>query len=113
MFSREKRRRRIRMRIRKKVFGTSERPRLSVSRSLRNLYLQVIDDIVSTNEPEFKGRAPRGGGNIEGARIAGTMVAERARQLGLSEVVFDRGGHLYHGRVKAVAEAVREAGLKC
>jgi large subunit ribosomal protein L18 len=115
------RRRRIRFRIRKKVVGTPERPRLAVYRSLSHIYAQAIDDragrtvaAASSVEPAvkalFAGRA--NGGNIEGARIVGRVVAERLLAKGISQVVFDRGGFLYHGRVKALADAAREAGLK-
>lgn len=115
------RRRRIRFRIRKKVVGTAERPRLAVYRSLSHIYAQAIDDraghtIAAASSVEedvkrlFTGRAH--GGNIEGARIVGRVVAERLLAKGISRVVFDRGGFLYHGRVKALADAAREAGLK-
>ncbi len=109
------RRRRIHVRIRRKVKGTPERPRLAVFRSLKHIYAQIIDDragrtIVSASSNE-KG-ASASGGNLAGARAVGQLVAERAREKGITRVVFDRGGYLYHGRIKALADAAREAGLE-
>jgi large subunit ribosomal protein L18 len=108
-------RRGVHSRIRKKVKGTAERPRLAVFRSLNHIYAQVIDDnsgrtlaSASTVERSFTGKT---GGNIEAARAIGKIIAERAREAGISNVVYDRGGYLYHGRVKALIEATREAGL--
>ena len=108
-------RRGVHTRIRKKVSGTSERPRLAVFRSLNHIYAQVIDDVngktlaaASTTEKELKGTT---GGNIEAAEKVGKSIAERALAAGVSNVVFDRGGYLYHGRVKALLDATREAGL--
>ncbi len=108
-------RRGVHTRIRKKVSGTSERPRLAVFRSLNHIYAQVIDDVngktlaaASTTEKELKGTT---GGNIEAAQKVGRSIAERALAAGVSNVVFDRGGYLYHGRVKALLDATREAGL--
>jgi large subunit ribosomal protein L18 len=108
-------RRGVHTRIRKKVSGTAERPRLAVFRSLNHIYAQVIDDVngktlaaASTTEKELKGGT---GGNIEAAVKVGKTVAERALAAGVSTVVFDRGGYLYHGRVKALLDATREAGL--
>ena len=102
-------------RIRAKISGTAERPRLSVYRSEQNIYVQVIDDTVgrtlvsaSSVEKEFGEE----GGNVECAKRVGKLVAERAAAAGIEEVGFDRGGYLFHGRVKALAEAAREAGLK-
>ena len=102
-------------RVRAKISGTAERPRLNVYRSLSNIYAQVIDDttgvtLVAANslEKEFEGN----GGNIEGAKKVGLLVAERAKEKGISSVVFDRGGYLYHGRVKELAEGAREGGLQ-
>jgi len=116
--SRDEHRRRIHRRVRQTVTGTTERPRLSVYRSLAHLYAQVIDDstgktIVSagSNDKEMR-KQTKGGGNVAAAKLVGKTVAERARQKGISQVVFDRGGYRYHGRVKALAEAAREAGLK-
>lgn len=113
---REKRETRHR-RVRKKVVGTPERPRLCVYRSLKHMYAQIVDDTaqctlvsVSTVEPGLRGQIPSAG-NIKGAAMVGKLVAERALQIGLKRVVFDRGGYIYHGRVKALAEAAREGGL--
>ena len=111
-------RRRIRYRIRRKVHGTSERPRLAVFRSGKHIYAQAIDDAAgrtvaqaSTLDPEIRRDVP-GGGNIAAASAVGGAIAERLKSSGVQSVVFDRGGHLFHGRVKALAEAVRSAGLK-
>ena len=105
----------VHTRIRKKVSGTAERPRLAVFRSMNHIYAQIIDDVngktlaaASTTEKELKGTT---GGNIEAAQKVGKTVAERAIAAGVSNVVFDRGGYLYHGRVKALLDATREAGL--
>ena len=102
-------------RVRGKISGTPERPRLNVFRSEANIYAQVIDDVngvtlvsASSLDKSFEGK----GGNIEAARKVGQMVAERAKAKGIDTVVFDRGGYLYHGRVKALAEGAREGGLK-
>jgi len=108
---------RVHDRIRKKILGTAERPRLSVYRSLNNIYVQVIDDLhgvtlVSASTVEGGKDAKTVGGNLASARDVGRRVADRARQKGIAKVVFDRGGYLYHGRVKALAEAAREAGLQ-
>lgn len=104
-------------RVRKNVFGTAERPRLAIFRSLNHIYAQVINDEIgvtlaaaSSLDPEFK-TAGLAGGNVEGAQKVGELVAKRAVEKGVTQVVFDRGGNLYHGRVAAVAEAAREAGL--
>lgn len=108
-------RRSVHTRIRKKVRGTTERPRLAVYRSTNHIYAQVIDDLsgktlasASTLENAFKGKT---GGNIDAAVEVGKLIAERAQGAGVSEVVFDRGGYVYHGRVKALIDASREAGL--
>jgi large subunit ribosomal protein L18 len=108
-------RERIHKRIRKKIHGTPERPRLAVFRSVKHIYAQVIDDrdgrtlaAASSNE---KG-AGFNGGNVAGAKEVGRLVAERAKAAGINSVVFDRGGYLYHGRVKALADAAREGGLE-
>lgn len=105
-------------RVRGKVSGTAERPRLRVTRSNTNIYAQIIDDVAATTlvsasslDPEFKATG-FSGGNIEGATAVGKLVAERALAAGIDTIVFDRGGRLYHGRVKALAEGAREAGLK-
>ena len=109
-------RRRVRFRIRKKVQGSAQRPRLAVHRTLQHIYCQVIDDDsgktlaqASTVEKDLRGGQ---GGNIAAATTVGKMIADRVKGLGLEQVVFDRGGFLYHGRVKALADAAREAGLK-
>jgi large subunit ribosomal protein L18 len=106
---------RIHERIRARVAGTPERPRLAVYRSLKHIYAQVIDDragrtVVSASSNEKSSSA--NGGNIAGAKEIGRIVAERAKAKGITRVVFDRGGYLYHGRVKALADAAREAGLE-
>lgn len=108
-------RRAVHTRIRKKVRGTAERPRLAIFRSLNHVYAQVIDDVAgttlvsaSTTEKDLRGET---GGNIEAARRVGKAIAERTLAAGFENVVFDRGGYVYHGRVKAVTEAAREAGL--
>jgi large subunit ribosomal protein L18 len=115
------RRHRIKLRLRKRVTGTSERPRLSIFRSVSHIYAQVIDDasgvtVVSASsvEPSVKGTFGNGArsGNIAGAKAVGAVVAARLKEKGITRVVFDRGGFLYHGRVKAVADAAREAGLE-
>ena len=104
-------------RVRGKISGTPERPRLCVTRSNSNIYAQVIDDVshtticgVSTLGPEFKATGKKGG-TLEGAAEIGTIIGKMAQEKGVTKVVFDRGGHLYHGRVKALADAAREAGL--
>ena len=108
-------RRGVHTRIRKKVSGTPERPRLAVFRSLNHIYAQVIDDVsgktlaaASTTEKDLKGKS---GGTIAAAQTIGKAIAERAQSAGVSQVVFDRGGYVYHGRVKALLDATREAGL--
>lgn len=104
-------------RVRGKISGTPECPRLCVTRSNSNIYAQVIDDVshtticgVSTLGPEFKATGKKGG-TVEGAAEIGTIIGKMAQEKGVTKVVFDRGGHLYHGRVKALADAAREAGL--
>lgn len=108
-------RRAVHSRIRRKVRGTTERPRLAIYRSLNHIYAQIIDDeqgvtiaSASTVEKDLKGAT---GGNIESAQRVGKAIAERALAAGFQQVVFDRGGYVYHGRVKALTDAVREAGL--
>jgi len=107
-------RQRVHTRIRTKLHGTAERPRLNVYRSLNHIYAQVIDDangvtLVSASTVKAKAKT---GGNVMAAKEIGKQVAERAKEKGISKVVFDRGGYLYHGRVKALADAAREAGLE-
>ena len=115
------RRRRIALRQRKKIRGTSDRPRMSVFRSLGHIAVQVIDDsngttLTSASSSEPKVRAGFGdgaaGGNVAGAQVVGRLIAERTLEKGIRSVVFDRGGFLYHGRIRKVADAAREAGLK-
>ena len=115
--SKNKNRRHVHERIRKKIEGTAERPRLNVYRSLNHVYVQVIDDlkgttIVSANSAEGKKGERKTGGNVASAKAVGKAIAERAKAKGIKQVVFDRGGYIYHGRVKALAEAAREAGLE-
>jgi large subunit ribosomal protein L18 len=105
----------VHKRIRRKVSGTSEHPRLAIYRSLNHIYAQVIDDqqgvtiaSASTTEKDLRGSS---GGNIEAAKRVGREIAQRALAKGIDRIVFDRGGYLYHGRVKALTDAVREAGL--
>ena len=112
---------RVHSRIRKKIAGTAERPRLNVYRSVSHIYVQVIDDtrgatLVSATSIE-KGKGVKGekrptGGNVASAKEIGKLIAERAKDKGIKKVVFDRGGYLYHGRIKALADAARAAGLE-
>jgi large subunit ribosomal protein L18 len=115
------RRKRISLRQRKRITGTAERPRLRVFRSVSHIYCQVFDDMSGTTvasaastEPDFKGQLSEGArpGNTAGAKALGRAIAERLKAKGITRVVFDRGGFLYHGRVRAVADAAREAGLE-
>jgi large subunit ribosomal protein L18 len=106
-------RQRVHDRIRKKLQGTAERPRLNVYRSLNHIYVQVVDDLngktlVSASTAEGK----KSGGNVAAAKEIGKAIAERAKAKGITKVVFDRGGYIYHGRVKALADAAREGGLQ-
>ena len=118
---------RIHERIRRKLRGTAERPRLAVFRSVAHIYAQVIDDnqgrtLVAASSLDkagaakpakgAKGKAKSSGGNVAAAKAIGKLVAERAKEKGIKKVVFDRGGYLYHGRVKALADAARAAGLE-
>jgi large subunit ribosomal protein L18 len=115
---------RIHRRIRRKLYGTAERPRLAIFRSVAHIYAQVIDDIagatlVSASSVDKGGKSKGGkssgkskGGNVAAAKAIGKLVAERAKEKGIAKVVFDRGGYLYHGRVKALADAARAAGLE-
>jgi large subunit ribosomal protein L18 len=105
--------------IRQKVVGTKERPRLSVRRSTGHIYAQVIDDVagrtlvaVSTLSPDVKEKSGKDAGNVKGAALLGAALAEACRKSGVSKVVFDRSGYMYHGRVKALAEAARKGGLQ-
>ena len=114
--SRRKVRHAVHERIRAKVEGDGQRPRLAVFRSLKHIYVQIVDDATGTTvaaaastEDPFKGRT---GGNVAAAKEVGRLIAERAKEKGIKAVVFDRGGYIYHGRVKSLAEAAREAGLE-
>ena len=107
------------LRVRRKVEGSTERPRLAVHRTLKHIYVQVIDDItgktlasVSSLTKEVKEKLKKGGSNISASQVIGSEIAARAKALGLKKVVFDRGGYKYHGRVKALADAARAAGLE-
>ncbi len=111
-------RRRVRYRIRKRISGTADRPRLAIFRSQRHIYVQAIDDAAgrtiahaSTQDKEVRSKVAKAW-NLEAATHVGIVIAERLKGKGVSSAVFDRGGHLFHGRVKAIAEAAREAGLK-
>jgi large subunit ribosomal protein L18 len=116
--SKDKIRRRIHQRLRLRMQGSAERPRLNIYRSLNHIYAQVIDDASGTTLAAAstaqggKNGGKRTGGNIASAKDVGKTIAERAKQKGVKKVVFDRGGYLYHGRIKALAEAAREAGLE-
>ena len=105
----------VHSRIRKKVKGTAERPRLAVFRSLNHIYAQIIDDksgkTLATASTTEKALGLKTGGNVDAAKSVGKVIAERAQKAGISTVVFDRGGYVYHGRVKALIDATREAGL--
>ena len=110
-------RQRVHKRIRKGLLGTPERPRLNVYRSLNHIYAQVVDDLsgatlVSAASTEGAKGQKRSGGNVASAKEVGKRIAQRAQEKGVKKVVFDRGGYLYHGRVKALADAAREAGLE-
>ena len=115
------RRVRIQLRQRKRISGTTERPRLSIFRSVQHIYAQVIDDLsgktlasASTLDTALKGAFAKGvsGGNLKGAEAIGKAIAERSIEKGIKKVVFDRSGFLYHGRIRAVADAARKAGLE-
>jgi large subunit ribosomal protein L18 len=115
------RRERIHLRQRKRIMGTGERPRLSVFRSVTHIYAQVIDDLsgktlvsAASTDPKLKGGFSKDarGGNLKGAEAIGKAIAERSIEKGIKRVVFDRGGFLYHGRIRAVADAARKAGLE-
>ena len=119
--TKDDRRQRIKFRLRKRTVGNTDRPRLTVFRSVEHMYVQVIDDMTgrtiasaSTVEPALKGSLAKDakGGNVAGAKVVGKTIAERLLEKGVKRVVFDRNGFLYHGRVKAVADAAREAGLE-
>lgn len=105
-----------RFRVRKKINGTAARPRLSVFRSSKHIYAQLIDDATGTTLAQAssldKELGLKNGANVEAATAVGTLIAKRAQEKGLNDVIFDRGGYIYHGRIKALAEAAREAGLQ-
>ncbi|MFO7245518.1 MAG: 50S ribosomal protein L18 [Thermaerobacter sp.] len=116
--TRHEARQRRHRRVRKKVIGTAERPRLAVFRSLKHIYAQIIRDdtgetlvAASTLDPQLRGRLAKTG-NVDAAREVGRLIGQRALEAGISKIVFDRGGYLYHGRVKALADGAREAGLE-
>lgn len=118
-FERTERRKKIKMRIHKKVAGTSEKPRLVVFRSLRGIYAQLVDDSsnrtlcsVSSHSKKLKSEIKKSDNKVAAAKIVGMHLAEKAKALKIEKVVFDRNGFLYHGRTKAVADGAREAGLK-
>lgn len=115
--SKDETRQKVHTRIRKKLHGTTERPRLSVYRSTNNIAVQIIDDhkgvtLLSASTLEGRKQGKKQGGNLAAAKEIGKSIAERAKAKGIKKVVFDRGGYLYHGRIKALAEAAREAGLE-
>ena len=117
--TKEEARKRRHKRTRKKVYGTTDRPRLNVFKSLSHIYAQIIDDSLSSTlvsaasvDKDFKGKLGKGGGNIEAAKKIGALVAKKAKDKGIKKVAFDRGGYTYHGRIKALADASREGGLK-
>ena len=119
--TKDDRRKRIQLRQRKRIAGTTERPRLSVFRSVSHIYAQVIDDLsgrtlvsASSIDPSLKDSFSKdvAGGNIKGAEAVGKTIAERSIEKGIKRVVFDRSGFLYHGRIRAVADAARKAGLE-
>lgn len=118
MFNKEALRKKRHGRVRQRVIGTAEKPRLNVFRSLAHIYAQVVDDATgktlasaSTVDKELKAQI-KSGGNIEAAKLVGGLIGKRAVELGVEKVVFDRGGYQYHGRVAALADGAREAGLK-
>ena len=115
----QERQRRARLRIRRRITGTPERPRLAVFKSLRHIYAQVIDDMqgrtlaqANSGEASLRGGFEGSGSCIAAAKAVGEAVAERAKEQGIEKVVFDRGGHIYHGKIKALAESARGVGLK-
>ncbi|MFQ6112597.1 MAG: 50S ribosomal protein L18 [bacterium] len=112
-------RERKKLHIRKKITGTAERPRLAVFRSAKNIYAQMIDDVnnrtltaVSTLSPDLKAEVSKSQNKVEAAKLVGKGIAEKAKSMKIKNVVFDRGGYLYHGRVKALADGARENGLE-
>jgi large subunit ribosomal protein L18 len=119
--TREDRRHRIKLRLRKRIVGSEQRPRLTVFRSLSHIYVQVIDDMTgrtvasaATTEPSLKAglKGKTRGGNVAGAELIGQTIAQRLKEKGITRVVFDRNGYLYHGRIQAIADAARKSGLE-
>jgi large subunit ribosomal protein L18 len=110
--SRDQQRVRRHIRVRNKISGTAERPRLSVYRSNGNIYAQLIDDVAGTTLAQANSMKIENGGNVAAAKTVGTEIAKIALDKNIKTVVFDRGGYIYHGRVKALADAAREAGLE-
>jgi large subunit ribosomal protein L18 len=107
-------RKRVHSRIRQRITGSAARPRLNIYRSLNHIYAQMIDDVAGVTLASASTKASKitTGGNIASAKEVGKMIAEKAQEKGIKKVVFDRGGYLYHGRIKALADAAREAGLE-
>ena len=119
MKRKRERRKRAHLRVRSRVRGTTERPRLSIYKSLRFIYAQVIDDSrgatlaqANSADPEIRGQLNRSASSREAAKLVGELVAARAKERGVAKVVFDRGGYIYHGNVKALADGAREKGLQ-
>ena len=115
--SKDKTRRRVHQRLRQRLSGSAERPRLNIYRSLNHIYAQVIDDttgktIAAASTVQGNKGSKKTGGNVASAKEIGKTIAQRAQEKGVKKVVFDRGGYLYHGRIKALADAAREAGLE-
>ncbi len=119
--TKEDRRDRIKLRLRKRIHGSAERPRVTVFRSIKHIYAQAVDDLsgqtvaaASSADPTLRGKFPKGanGGNKGGAEAVGAAIAEKLQAKGIKQAVFDRNGFLYHGRIRAVAEAARKAGLE-
>lgn len=111
-FSKENRRRKIKFRIRNKITGTAAKPRLAIYRSNKNIYAQLVDDMAGVTLTGASSKGTSGSNKVELSKAVGKQIAEKAKGLGIEEVVFDRSGYLYHGRVKAIAEGAREGGLK-
>jgi large subunit ribosomal protein L18 len=114
---RKKARLKARLRVRSKIHGSQERPRVAVSRSLKNIYLQAVDDdqgitLASASSQDNEAGVGSGGGSVQGATKVGELLAKRLQEKGIKKIVYDRGGFVYHGRIKAVAEAMRKAGLE-
>lgn len=111
-FSKENRRKKIKFRIRNKITGTSAKPRLAIYRSNKNIYAQLVDDSSGVTITGASSKGTSGNNKVELSKEVGKQIAEKAKGLGIEEVVFDRSGYLYHGRVKAIADGAREGGLK-